>query len=78
MIAANLTALIALALVIFVIGFTLGWLVGLPKPSGSFQINHSDPTKDLCTLELEQDLDKIEAKKTMTLRVRVIKEDTKL
>lgn len=67
------TAMIALALVIFVIGFTLGWLVGLPKPSGSFQINHSDPTKDLCTLELEQDLDKIEAKKTMTLKVIVHK-----
>lgn len=73
MITASLTVLIALALVIFVIGFTLGWLVGLPKPTGSFQINHSDPTKDLCTLELEQDLDKIEAKKTMTLKVIVHK-----
>lgn len=36
---------------------------------GRFVINHSDPTKDLCTLELESDLDVIERNKLMTLEV---------
>lgn len=36
---------------------------------GRFVINHSDPTKDLCRLELVSDLDVIERNKIMTLEV---------
>ena len=36
---------------------------------GAFRINHSDPTKDLCTLELESDLDEIEEKGEIVLKV---------
>ena len=36
---------------------------------GRFMINHSDPTKDLCTLELESDLDVIEKNKKLVLEV---------
>lgn len=36
---------------------------------GRFVINHSDPTKDLCTLELESDLDVIEKNKKLVLEV---------
>lgn len=41
---------------------------------GAFRINHSDPTKDLCTLELESDLDEIEEKGEINLKVFVIPE----
>lgn len=41
---------------------------------GAFRINHSDPTKDLCTLELDSDLDEIEEKGEINLRVFVIPE----
>lgn len=36
---------------------------------GAFRINHSDPTKDLCMLELESDLDEIEEKGEIVLKV---------
>lgn len=41
---------------------------------GAFRINHSDPTKDLCTLELDSDLDEIEEKGEINLKVFVIPE----
>lgn len=41
---------------------------------GAFRINHSDPTKDLCTLELESDLDEIEDKGEISLKVIVMPE----
>lgn len=41
---------------------------------GAFRINHSDPTKDLCTLELESDLDEIEKKGEINLKVIVMPE----
>lgn len=56
-------------------GFAVGCLVGAissrnkTRYDGRFVINHSDPTKDLCTLELESDLDVIERNKLMTLEV---------
>lgn len=73
MVTINMAVAVGLMLVIFVAGLALGWLIGLPKPTGSFTINHSDPTKDLCTLELGEDLDKVESRKTLTLKVVTLK-----
>lgn len=38
---------------------------------GTFIINHSDPTKDLCQLALEQDLDEIEKHRFMLIEIVV-------
>ena len=59
---------------VLIIGFIFGYLVGRPKKVGSFTINYTDPQKDLCKLELNEDLDVIDKLKTMTLAVKVIKE----
>ena len=58
-------------------GFGLGFYTAhesnLRKAHGKFIINHSDPTKDLCQLELEKDLDEIEKGKVLVLKVEIIK-----
>lgn len=46
-----------------------------PKNAGRFVINHSDPTKDLCMLELDIDIDEIEAAGVISLDVVVIDEE---
>lgn len=38
---------------------------------GTFIINHSDPTKDLCQLALEHDLDEIEKHRVMLIEIVV-------
>lgn len=60
--------------VCFVIGIFVGALLlyvftNRKKPSGSFTIDISDPDKDVCRLDLEEDLDDIWTKKYITLRV---------
>lgn len=40
------------------------------KPSGSFVIDFRDPLKDVCTLELEEDLNSIYSKELITLRIK--------
>lgn len=47
-----------------------------PKDAGRFVINHSDPTKDLCMLELDIDIDEIEAAGVISLDVITIDEIT--
>lgn len=39
------------------------------KPSGSFIMDFSDPDKDICKLELSEDLNDIYTKKEITLTV---------
>lgn len=39
------------------------------KPSGSFVIDFSDPMKDVCTLELDENINAIYKKKQIVLRV---------
>ena len=40
------------------------------KPSGSFVIDFRDPLKDVCTLELEEDLNSIYAKELIILTIK--------
>ena len=47
-----------------------------PKDAGRFVINRSDPTKDLCMLELDIDIDEIEAAGVISLDVVTIDEIT--
>lgn len=68
-------------LVIFIIGIFVGgllfWLYTKPKkPSGSFVIDFSDPMKDVCTLEMDEDLNDIYTKKCIMLKVRVVEDDS--
>lgn len=44
---------------------------------GSFTINYNDPEKDLCTLNLEKDLDYIDSLRTMELDVKVVGKEYK-
>lgn len=54
----------------FVIGFSLSLLFRRKKPSGTFVMDFSDPAKDICTLELDENLDSIYKKKRIILKVR--------
>lgn len=59
----------------FVIGILIGgllyWLfLDYEKPSGTFVIDLSDPMKDVCRLELDDDINSIYEKKHIKLRVR--------
>lgn len=54
--------------------FSLAYVKKYRDCDGAFRINHSDPTKDLCTLELESDLDEIEEKGEINLKVIVMPE----
>ena len=64
----------------FVIGIIVGFLIGATsfklytdkknkKVSGSFIMDFTDPTKDICRLELEESLDSIYSKKRISLNV---------
>ena len=58
----------------FVIGIFVGALlfyifVERKKPSGTFTIDFSDPVKDVCRLDLSDDLNEIWTKKYMILKV---------
>lgn len=70
---ALLTAALALAIAALI--FT-SWVDRNSKPTeaGRFIINHSDPTKDLCLLELDIDIDEIEAAGVISLDVVTIDE----
>lgn len=67
------TVYILVTVAAMIISFMTGWLSNRKKIVGNFVINHVDPTKDMCTLELISDIDNIESMKTMTLCVKVIK-----
>lgn len=57
------------------IGIGIGFLVGKQNtatPVGTFIVNHTDPTKDLCTLHLDVDLDVIEGSKAISFKVAII------
>ena len=59
-----------------VICFILGILCGLHNvsfpTSGSFVLNRSDPSKDLCKLYLDVDLDYIEQHDYLLLKIRKV------
>jgi len=61
----------------FVIGILVGALlfyifVDRKKPSGTFVMDFSNPNKDVCRLELDEDLNSIYGKKKIMLVVRTV------
>jgi hypothetical protein len=67
--------------VVFVLGILVGvfitYVMHLRKrPSGTFIMDLSDPTKDVCRLELDENLNSIYTKKKIVLRVRVYEDNS--
>lgn len=67
----------------FLIGIFVGgllyWLfANQKKPSGTFVIDFSDPLKDICRLELEEDINRIWTKKKIVLNVKTYGEESTL
>lgn len=74
----------------FVCGLIIGVLIGIVitvllclknknntrKPSGTFVIDFSDPVKDVCRLELEEDLNVLYSKDRMILNIKTYGEDS--
>lgn len=63
-------------LILFLSGCLIGILVSYicsklhkPKTSGTFVMDFSDPTKDVCRLVLEEDLNDVYTKKYMILQI---------
>ena len=46
------------------------------KPSGTFVMDFTNPKKDVCKLELDEDLNTIYSKKYIKLRVKVYEDNT--
>ena len=60
----------------FIIGMFVGglmfWLFfERKKLSGKFVIDFTDPLKDICRLELDEDINRIATRKQMTLKVEL-------
>ena len=63
----------------FIIGILIGALLFYvfgerKKPSGTFVIDLSDPAKDVCRLELDENLNEIYEKKQIILNVKTFAE----
>lgn len=61
----------------FLIGIFVGgllyWLIFChKKPSGTFVMDFSDPTKDVCRIELDEDINVIYSKKHILLKIKMI------
>ena len=67
-----LVIFLAIALLIGVFICRISCEKSAPTPVGTFIVNHTDPTKDLCTLHLDVDLDVIEASKAISFKVAII------
>lgn len=72
----QIVTVVAIIFTCLLIGFLIGLISGskanTSRPIGTFVINHTDPTKDLCTLQLDVDLDVIEASKQISFKVAII------
>lgn len=65
----------------FIIGIFVGALlfyvfVDRKKPSGTFVIDLSDPDKDVCRLDLHEDLNDIYSKKSIMLKIKTITDNS--
>lgn len=66
----------------FLIGYFGGLFIGIllfyifnkrkQRPSGVFVMDFSDPLKDVCRLELSEDLNSIYTKKSIVLNIQAI------
>lgn len=57
-------------IVIFFVGFVLGFFVATPRANGVFKINTDDPEKDVYSLELTDPIDTIENRKRLLFIVK--------
>lgn len=58
-----------------IVGVILYYAFGVrKKPSGTFVIDLRDPEKDVCRLEMDDNLNDIYSKRQITLNVRVYEE----
>ena len=54
----------------WIVGIVLGVLIAhFEKPHGTLRIDHSNPEKDIYRMEFEDDLDKLNKKKRVILKV---------
>lgn len=65
----------------FVVGIVVGAIlcyvfVERKKPSGRFIIDLTNPEKDVCTMEMYENLNSIYSKKQIVLTVKVLEDDT--
>ena len=65
----------------FIIGIFVGALlfyvfVDRKKPSGTFVLDLSDPDKDVCRLDLHEDLNSIYSKKSIMLKIKTITDNS--
>ena len=63
-------------LVIFAVGVVIGCILYYAfaerkKSAGTFVIDFSDPMKDICRLELDEDINTLYSKKYISLKVKV-------
>lgn len=59
------------------VGLLLFYVFGVrKKPSGTFVIDLRDPEKDVCRLEMDDNLNDIYSKKQIILNVRVYEDDS--
>ena len=59
------------------VGLLLFYVFGVrKKPSGTFVIDLRDPEKDVCRLEMDDNLNDIYSKKQIILNVRVYENDS--
>lgn len=59
------------------VGLLLYYIFGVrKKPSGTFVIDLRDPEKDVCRLEMDDNLNDIYSKKQIILNVRVYENDS--
>ena len=59
------------------VGLLLYYIFGMrKKPSGTFVIDLRDPEKDVCRLEMDDNLNDIYSKKQIILNVRVYEDDS--
>lgn len=65
----------------FIIGILVGGLLyyifgDRKKPSGTFVIDLSDPMKDVCRLELDEDINTVYTKKQITLQIKTYSDNS--
>lgn len=72
----ELILLITVAVVFLGLGIVIDRILTRHRV-GTFTINYNDPEKDLCTLNLEKDLDYIETLYKMELDVKVVGKENK-
>lgn len=72
-----------MAAILFFLGLFTGIVVMIfvrkkPKPSGTFVMDFTDPLKDVCRMELSEDLNSIYQKKQIVLNVKAVGSESQI